>query len=99
MKELYIQSHWTVRTMLGFAAAAAFGVRAIAQQGTQLPSPEQLQVLIQQAELSAPLPASAARIVGLFYSAQFTNRWMPLPTDVLNLPFWVLGDGLYLFDD
>jgi Alpha/beta hydrolase of unknown function (DUF900) len=71
---------------------------ASAQQ-TQSSPPLDTQAII-QAIISTPAqPASEAPKFGNFYSAQFGDKWPPLPADVLNLPFWDLGQGFFLLDD
>jgi hypothetical protein len=61
------------------------------------------QVMLQAIEQVAPQPASATPNAGIFYTVQHapgsTNAWPPLPGNVLNLPFWSIGDGFYVLDD
>jgi len=50
-------------------------------------------------ETTTPMPASQLpEDTHGFYSAQNPD-WPPLPGDVLELPIWPLGDGLYVLDD
>src|ERR1051326_5635891 len=86
------------RCIAALAALMAFQNLSFAQE-LPLPSPAQLAAMIEAAETTTPLPATEAPFTGLFYSAQFGSQWPPLPVDVLGLPFWPLGDGLYVFDD
>ncbi len=46
-----------------------------------------------------PFPASATPDIGKFYTVQHGDEWPPMPGNVLNLPFWNLGDGVILLDD
>lgn len=60
---------------------------------------DDLSVMLQALERTTPLPASAAPVGGNFYTVQHGENWPPLPGDILNLPFWPLGDGFYVLDD
>ena len=46
-----------------------------------------------------PQPATAMPEAGNFYTFQHGQDWPPLPGNVLNLPFWPLGDGFFVLDD
>jgi len=64
-------------------------------------SPSDFEVELQALEMTTPMPPSElpdeSETHG-FYSAQNPD-WPPLPDDVLELPIWPLGDGLYVLDD
>src|SRR2546422_731479 len=70
-----------------------------AQQTDTAASADDVQAMLQAVESTPPLPASAAPDAGNFYSAQFGDSWPPFPANTLNLPFWSLGDGIYIMDD
>lgn len=70
--------------------------------GTLAASPVEatdLDVMIQAITATKPMSASAAPEAGNFYTIQHGKDSPPLPADILNLPFWSLGDGFYLLDD
>lgn len=60
---------------------------------------DDLSAMIQAVESTTPFPASEAPQFGNFYSAQFGAARPPMPGDCMNLPFWPLGGGLYVYDD
>jgi hypothetical protein len=77
---------------------------ALVQNGTvsgAAGSPSDFDAELQALERTTPIPASqlpgASGIQG-FYSAQ-NPSWPPLPGDVLGLPAWPLGGGLFVLDD
>jgi alpha-tubulin suppressor-like RCC1 family protein len=88
--------------------ASALGIAALllsmrpavsTAQQTQSSPPIDTQAII-QAIISTPAqPASEAPKYGTFYSAQFGDKWPPLPADTLGLDFWDLGSGFYLLCD
>ena len=46
-----------------------------------------------------PQPATGTPEAGNFYTFQHGQDWPPLPGNVLNLPFWSLGDNFFVLDD
>jgi hypothetical protein len=66
----------------------------------QAPAPaNDMAALLQQLETVVPMLASELpEETHGFYSAQNPD-WPPLPGDVLGLPIWPLGSGLYVLDD
>jgi hypothetical protein len=89
-----------------YAPALAIGALLLSMQSdrtsaqqTQSSPPQDTQAII-QAIISTPAqPASEAPKSGTFYSAQFGDKWPPLPADILNLDFWDLGEGLFIYND
>ncbi|HVU27963.1 MAG TPA: Ig-like domain-containing protein [Verrucomicrobiae bacterium] len=62
-------------------------------------SPTDFEVELQALEQTTPLPASQLpENATIFYSAAHPE-WPPLPGDYLNLPFWVIGNGVVVIDD
>ena len=57
------------------------------------------EVMLQALLATTPHPAADAPEGGTFYTIQHIADWPPLPTDIVNLPFWDLGDNFYLLDD
>ena len=58
--------------------------------------------MIQALEGTTPVPASElpdGGAAGTYWSAQHANDWPPMPADVLGLPAWPLGDGVFVLDD
>src|SRR5579884_2500442 len=50
-------------------------------------------------ESTTPTPASEAPAFGTFYSAQFAGKLPPTPFLPMDVPFWSLGNGVYVYDD
>src|SRR5258706_15939104 len=57
------------------------------------------QAALQAIEATTPLPATSTPDTGVFYTVQQGDNWPPLPGNTMNLPFWDLGNGVYLLDD
>lgn len=60
---------------------------------------EWLSLLDYVVDSTPPISAEETPVSGTFYSAQFGKYMPPLPANILGLPFWSLGDGVYLVDD
>lgn len=81
-------------TTLGFALA--YGYHSLAQSSYF----SYLDALIAELETnSVQLAPEDSPSVGLFYSAQFGEEWPPLPANIYEVPFWDLGNGVFLMDD
>lgn len=81
-------------TTLGFALA--YGYHSLAQSSYF----SYLDALIAELETnSVQLAPEDSPSVGLFYSAQFGEKWPPLPANIYEVPFWDLGNGVFLMDD
>jgi len=81
-------------TTLGFALA--YGYHSLAQSSYL----SYLDALIAELETnSVQLAPEDSPSVGLFYSAQFGEEWPPLPANIYEVPFWDLGNGVFLMDD
>lgn len=57
------------------------------------------QQALESVESTTPIPASMAPHIGNFYSAQLGLTYPPCPCLPMNLPFWSLGNGFYIYDD
>jgi hypothetical protein len=91
-------SRYALAMAAGALLLSSWNDISLAQQPQSSP-PIDTQAII-QAIISTPAqPASEAPKFGNFYSAQFGDKWPPLPADILNLPFWDLGEGFYLLCD
>jgi hypothetical protein len=91
-------SRYALAMAAGALLLSSWNDVSLAQQ-TQPSPPLDTQAII-QAIISTPAqPASQAPRYGTFYSAQLGDKWPPIPSDTLNLPFWDLGEGFYLVDD
>ena len=66
---------------------------------TQLTQANDTQTMMEAIASVPPLPATATPEFGNFYTIQNGENWPPLPANTMNLPFWNLGDGVYLLDD
>ena len=55
--------------------------------------------MLQALEQVPPLPPQDSPAGGNFYTVQHGKDWPPLPGNVLNLPFWSLGDNFFVLDD
>ena len=81
-------------TVLG--TALAYGYHSLAQSSYF----SYLDALIAELETnSVQLAPEDSPSVGLFYSAQFGEEWPPLPANIYEVPFWDLGNGVFLMDD
>ena len=60
---------------------------------------DDLAVMLQALEQVPPLPPQDSPVGGNFYTVQHGQDWPPLPGNVLNLPFWSLGDNFFVLDD
>ena len=63
------------------------------------PAATDFETLLQVLEATKPFPATATPKSGTFYTVQNGENWPPLPGNLMDLPFWDLGDGFYLLDD
>ena len=75
---------------------------AVSLSGTAQPTTEATDatsVMLQALEQVPPLPPQDSPAGGNFYTVQHGKDWPPLPGNVLNLPFWSLGDGFFVLDD
>lgn len=71
-----------------------------AQPATSSTGPaDDLSVMLEALEQTAPQPGDTTPSAGNFVSAQHAGDWPPLPGNVLGLPFWPLGDGYFVLDD
>jgi len=72
-------------------------------QNDSHPSSEDLGVMIQALEQTAPLPAAAQPRGGTYWSAQhppgLPGAWPPFPGNIYSLDAWSLGDGIFLLND
>jgi hypothetical protein len=82
---------------LNFGHAQEFGTNA------HVNSLSDLEVMLETIESTTPVPASQLPASGTFWSAQHAlgsaTPWPPLPSNILGLDVWPLGDGVYLLDD
>jgi hypothetical protein len=66
-------------------------------------SASDLEVMLQAVESTPAISPNSVPPVGTFWSAQHAPgtrlEWPPLPGNLLGLPVWNLGDGVYLLDD
>src|SRR5258706_14558000 len=93
-------------SLLALISTAAFligpGLIVCAQQ-TATPAQSTLtsdqQAALQAIEATTPLPATSTPDTGVFYTVQQGDNSQPLPVNTMNLPFWDLGNGVYLLDD
>jgi len=80
-------------------AATQDGAVSSADAAQPVESLTDFQVALKALETVPPLPASEVpEETHGFYSAQNPD-WPPLPADVLNLPIWPIGDGMFVLDD
>jgi hypothetical protein len=76
--------------------ALAYGYHSLAQSSHF----SYLEALIAELETnSVQIAPEDSPSVGLFYSAQFGEEWPPLPANIYEVPFWDLGNGVFLMDD
>src|ERR1022692_2279352 len=106
MKKLQSRLVLSVLTLtVGIFAVFTLMLRAqeTATPDQSIQSMTDLDVMLQALESVTPTPAASLPMSGTFWSAQHApgsrNEWPPLPGNMLGLPAWSLGDGVFLLDD
>jgi hypothetical protein len=85
------------------ATATQDGTVSSSDAATSVAAESDTEVLLQAVEATTTTPAGSLPEAGTFWSAQHApgsaEPWPPLPGNMLGLPVWSLGDGVYLLDD
>lgn len=75
------------------------GTTAVTLTNEDFSALSDFEVELRALELTPTIPAAALPVESHgFYSAQHPY-WPPMPGDILGLPIWPLGDGLYVLND
>jgi len=81
----------------GFNRVSSAQTTSISIQSLR-PASTNMSTLLAAIEATEPLPAETSPVVGNFYSAAHPD-WPPMPGNVHQVPFWLLGDDCYPVDD